>query len=193
MQSPLKLRPYSQVSHHPPVSAFHVCHPGAGVNLCAAEQPRPHFNGLSVEVLRDGLWTLSMERWGETYNLNAPSLCMRLLPVPGVEWAGVVHVVCANSGLEAKIQFQPRIIPGTQQHCVSGAIRHVSMSRQHALALLTARSTPRCHAALLPLARCCTRFAGAGRTASSQRTGAMAQNACCLLRSLLVTCRLPPA
>jgi len=111
------------VSHHPPISAFYVCHPLVGANLSAAEQPRPHFSGLSVDVVREGLWTLTLDRSRETYHLNAPSLCMRLLPVPGVEWAGVVRVVCAESGLEAKLEFHPRVMPGTQQHFVTGVIR----------------------------------------------------------------------
>jgi hypothetical protein len=122
------------VSHHPPVSALHVCHPGSGASLCVAEQPKPHFSGLCVEVVRDGLWTLTLDRWRETYLLNAPSLCMRLLPVPGVEWAGVVNIACAESGLDAKLEFHPRIMPGTQQHCVSGVIRraHLNGHNQHA-------------------------------------------------------------
>ena len=117
-----------QVSHHPPVSAFHVCHPGVGVDMSAAEQPRPHFNGLSVDVVREGAWTLTVDRWRETYHLNAPSLCMRLLPVPGVEWTGTVHIACAESSLEAKLEFHPRVMPGTQQHSVSGVIRCVRSS-----------------------------------------------------------------
>ena len=117
-----------QVSHHPPVSAFHVCHPGVGVDMSAAEQPRPHFNGLSVDVVREGAWTLTVDRWRETYHLNAPSLCMRLLPVPGVEWTGTVKITCAESSLEAKLEFHPRVMPGTQQHSVSGVIRCVPSS-----------------------------------------------------------------
>ena len=122
---PRSQAPRAQVSHHPPVSAFHLCHPGVGVDLSAAEQPRPHFNGLSVDVVREGVWTLTVDRWRETYHLNAPSLCMRLLPVPGVEWTGIVLITCAQSSLEAKLEFHPRIMPGTQQHSVSGVIRCV--------------------------------------------------------------------
>ncbi len=156
------------MSHHPPVSALHVCHPGSGASLCVAEQPKPHFSGLCVEVVRDGLWTLTLDRWRETYLLNAPSLCMRLLPVPGVEWAGVVNIACAESALDAKLEFHPRIMPGTQQHCVSGVIRCAPLPQS---ACLPADVTT---TALTPQARCCTRCAGAGRTASSQRTGARA-------------------
>jgi hypothetical protein len=130
------------------VSALHVCHPGAGASLCAAEQPKPHFSGLCVEVVRDGLWTLTLDRWRETYLLNAPSLCMRLLPVPGVEWAGVVNIACAESGLDAKLEFHPRVMPGTQQHCVGGVIRCAPLAAMHdqPACLLTARLYHSSHA-----------------------------------------------
>ncbi len=39
-----------QVSHHPPVTAFHQCLHAARVMLTGAEQPRPRFTGLNVEV-----------------------------------------------------------------------------------------------------------------------------------------------
>lgn len=113
----------AQVSHHPPVSAFHLCHPAASATLCAAEQPRPRFNGLAVDVAREGSWTLRLGRAGETYRLNAPELCLRLLPVPGAEWGGDVRVVCEASGLDAKITLHPRVLPGTRQHGVSGWVR----------------------------------------------------------------------
>ena len=146
-----------------------MCCPAAGVDLSAAEQPRPHFNGLSVDVVREGQWTLTVDRWRETYHLNAPSLCMRLLPAPGVEWAGTVHIVCAQTGLETKLEFHPRVMPGMQQHSVSGAIRcassahgvHIADRRLAPLAL----TPPLCLAALLQRAQC-TRCADAGPTAS---------------------------
>jgi hypothetical protein len=110
------------VLHHPPVSALHLCLPGVAC-VSAAEQPRPRFSGLAVDVAREGAWTLTLPRWGETYALNAPALCMRLLPVPGAEWAGVMQVECRDSGLAAKLHFRPRVMPGTQQHGVTGSVR----------------------------------------------------------------------
>lgn len=112
------------MSHHPPVTAF--CHGLAGSSgaiLCGAEQPRPRFTGLNVEVARQGAWVLELPAVGETYLLNAPSLSFRLLPTPGAEWVSAVHIACAASGLQASIHFHPRLLPGTPWHCVTGNVR----------------------------------------------------------------------
>ena len=102
-----------------------MCHPAAGASLAGSEQPRPFFNGLAVDVAREGPWALTLRRWGETYALNAPSLCMRLLPAPGAEWAGSVRLACAANDLTASLDFHPRVLPGTKQHGVSGTVRRV--------------------------------------------------------------------
>jgi hypothetical protein len=111
------------------VSAFFLCQPGSGATLCAAECPKPRFNGFAVDVAREGAWALALPRAGELYRLNAPSLCLRLLPVPGAEWAGAVRLACAASGVDAKLAFHPRVLPGTQQHTVSGSVKYGCCAR----------------------------------------------------------------
>ena len=107
------------------MTAFHLhCpHGGGGASLAGSEQPRPYFTGLAIDVAREGPWALTLPAHGEVYRLNAPTLCLRLLPVPGAEWTGAVRVACDASSLAAKLDFHPRIMPGMQQHGVGGDVR----------------------------------------------------------------------
>ena len=42
---------------------------------------------------------------GETYEMNAPNLLIRFLPMPGVDWAGNVRIRCPENGLEAELGY----------------------------------------------------------------------------------------
>ena len=111
-----------QVSHQPPVTAFYLHCPG-GATLAGSELARPYFTGLAIDIAREGLWALTMPAHGEMYRLNAPTLSLRLLPLPGVEWTGAVNVSCDGSPLAATLDFYPRTMFNMQQHGVGGDVR----------------------------------------------------------------------
>lgn len=58
-----------------------------------------------MEVVIKGERRLNLLSHGESYELDAPALVIKLLPVPGTEWSGVVRIRCRKSGLEAEICY----------------------------------------------------------------------------------------
>ncbi|XP_078434330.1 oxysterol-binding protein-related protein 4C-like [Wolffia australiana] len=51
---------------------------------------------------------MKLTNFGESYEMNSPSMVINLLPVPGAEWAGKVSIVCRESGLEAELRYHQR-------------------------------------------------------------------------------------
>jgi oxysterol-binding protein-related protein 9/10/11 len=84
-----------QVSHHPPVSAYHIENRALGLTLYGHNQTKVRFLGNSVEVGFGGQRTLKLRGpWGEEeYSITIPSLCFRgiLVGSKGSEWAGLVR------------------------------------------------------------------------------------------------------
>jgi oxysterol-binding protein-related protein 8 len=111
-----------QVSHRPPVSALHATHAAGDVELVWCQHPAPRFHGASIEATVRGKRLLRLPKLGETYELGCPSLLIRLLPAPSVEWAGDVRVACRESGLEAELTYcRSRSFLGIGR-CVKGRI-----------------------------------------------------------------------
>ncbi|CAO2211529.1 unnamed protein product [Urochloa humidicola] len=114
-----------QVSHRPPVSALHATAAGGDVRLVWCQSPVPKFHGASIEAAVRGGRELRLPRHGERYELDCPNLLIRLLPSPSVEWSGDVGVVCADSGLEARLSFcrsKSFLGFGGDARCVRGRI-----------------------------------------------------------------------
>lgn len=115
-----------QVSHHPPLTAFHVeGHTGAGsFRHYGSSAAEPIFRGNTVEVrmvANPGGTVLALEDGSEeVYRVTAlPSLCLR--GVLGIgrsfcEWVGELHIECASSGLVGKLAFAPAKWFGTGGH-----------------------------------------------------------------------------
>ncbi|XP_078443968.1 oxysterol-binding protein-related protein 4B-like isoform X2 [Wolffia australiana] len=116
-----------QVSHHPPVSALHATDSEANVELVWCQSPLPRFNGSGVEAVIKGYRRLNLLSHGESYELTAPSLVMKLLPMPGAEWNGTVHIRCLESGLQAELRYHRRSAVlglGGSSSAVHGRIFH---------------------------------------------------------------------
>jgi oxysterol-binding protein-related protein 8 len=114
-----------QVSHRPPVSALHATDAAGHVDLVWCQHPVPRFHGASIEAAVGGKRLLRLPKLGETYELGCPSLLIRLLPAPSVEWSGDVRVACRESGLEAQLTYcrsRSFLGIGGDARCVKGRI-----------------------------------------------------------------------
>ena len=58
-----------------------------------------------MEASIRGYRRLNILRHGETYEMDVPALVIKLLPMPGSEWTGVVRILCNESGLEAELRY----------------------------------------------------------------------------------------
>jgi len=122
-----------QVSHHPPLTAFHVeGHAGGGAfRHYGSSGAVPIFRGNTVEVrmvANPGGTVLTLEDGTEeVYRVKGlPSLCLR--GVLGIgrsfcEWAGELHIECVTSGLVGKVAFAAAKWFGTGgYHRVQGTV-----------------------------------------------------------------------
>uniref|UniRef100_A0A6T8P3H6 Oxysterol-binding protein n=1 Tax=Hemiselmis andersenii TaxID=464988 RepID=A0A6T8P3H6_HEMAN len=91
-----------QVSHHPPISAFHFVNRKAGWSLHAVIRPKSKFLGNSAASLMEGEGILVLHELGEEYHITFPSYYVRglLLGTMRMEMAGDVKITCQKTGLE---------------------------------------------------------------------------------------------
>lgn len=98
-----------QVSHHPPISAFHAESPAARWTFSGSVHPKLRFWGPSVEIAPKGLLSLTLHRFGETYTWNNVTCSVHNLVMGKmyIEHSGVVDIACHPSGLRARLEFKP--------------------------------------------------------------------------------------
>jgi hypothetical protein len=111
--NPIGLYFAEQVSHHPPVSAFHYSDRGGGVVVWGHVEMRSRFYGNSVAALMDHENTkvnLELTPLGETYEFNFPDLYGRGVFIGSLtsEICGTVRCSCMQTGVTAEIQFHPK-------------------------------------------------------------------------------------
>mmetsp|Transcript_15582 Transcript_15582/g.30766 ORF Transcript_15582/g.30766 Transcript_15582/m.30766 type:complete len:414 (-) Transcript_15582:54-1295(-) len=96
-----------QVSHHPPISAFHFVNRKAGWSLHAVIRPKSKFLGNSAASIMEGEGTLVLHELGEEYQITFPSYYVRglLLGTMRMEIAGDVSITCKKLGLEMVGKF----------------------------------------------------------------------------------------
>ncbi|KAI4344451.1 hypothetical protein L6164_011678 [Bauhinia variegata] len=112
-----------QVSHHPPVAALHATDKEQNIEMIWCQHPNPKFNGTSVEAQVHGKRELKLLNHGESYEMNSPSLFIRVLPVPGIEWIGNVNISCQESGLVAELCYRSSFLGiGGKQRLIKGKI-----------------------------------------------------------------------
>ncbi|KAI3775279.1 hypothetical protein L1987_49850 [Smallanthus sonchifolius] len=95
-----------QVSHHPPVSALHATNEKDNIEMTMCQYAIPKFNGTCIETRVLGKRQLKLLNKGESYVMNSPSLVIKFLPVPDVEWLGNVTIKCQETGLEAHLCYK---------------------------------------------------------------------------------------
>eukprot|EP00117_Sycon_ciliatum_P032512 scpid49945/ scgid25193/ Oxysterol-binding protein-related protein 11 len=111
-----------QVSHHPPVSAFHVS--ARGLSLTADVTCKSKFLGMSAGVDISGQGCLTVSAHNEDYIFTFPSVyCRSILTNPWLEFNGRVKVTCPQSAYQATITFPAKPSYGDEYNKVSAEIR----------------------------------------------------------------------
>ncbi|KAL4703732.1 hypothetical protein ACJJTC_016739 [Scirpophaga incertulas] len=138
-----------QVSHHPPVSAFHADSPHFVFH--GSVHPKLKFCGKSVEIQPKGHVTVELPRWGEAYTTGLWRWCATAAPACAPTWpssrAGFnnrdLHrvdgfIVDAN---KKKLRF----LYGKWTECVKvcSAAAHERWAREHEDAPAPAQHTPK--------------------------------------------------
>lgn len=97
-----------QVSHHPPISAFHVSNRKDGYTITCALLSRSKYGGNSVSAILDGKAKLYLNKRGETYTLTMPYANCRgiLLGSLCLELGGKVEIECTNTGCKCELDFK---------------------------------------------------------------------------------------
>ncbi|KAL1022912.1 hypothetical protein UPYG_G00034110 [Umbra pygmaea] len=113
-----------QVSHHPPVSAFHA----EGLNndfvFHGSIYPKLKFWGKSVEAEPKGIITLELPKYNEAYTWTNPTCCVHNIIVGQlwIEQYGNVEVINHKTGERCCLNFKPCGLFGKELHKVEGYI-----------------------------------------------------------------------
>ncbi|KAJ8795617.1 hypothetical protein J1605_002379 [Eschrichtius robustus] len=125
------------VSHHPPVSAFHVSNRKDGFCISGSITAKSRFYGNSLSALLDGKATLTFLNRVEDYTLTMPyAHCKGILyGTMTMELGGRVTIECEKNNFQAELEFKLKPFFGgsTSLNQVSGKIT----SGEEVLARLT--------------------------------------------------------
>nr|XP_015100315.1 oxysterol-binding protein-related protein 5 isoform X4 [Vicugna pacos]XP_031546906.1 oxysterol-binding protein-related protein 5 isoform X4 [Vicugna pacos] len=115
-----------QVSHHPPVSAFHVSNRKDGFCISGSITAKSRFYGNSLSALLDGKATLTFLNRAEDYTLTMPyAHCKGILyGTMTLELGGRVTIECEKNHLRAELEFKLKPFFGgsTSINQISGKI-----------------------------------------------------------------------
>jgi len=100
-----------QVSHHPPVTAFHAdsTDSSSGWKYYGTVNPKTKFWGKSIEVYPKGTLTLELNKFNEVYTWQTVTCCVHNIIVGKLwfEYYGTMEIVCHQTGYKAVINFKP--------------------------------------------------------------------------------------
>ncbi|TNN15308.1 Oxysterol-binding protein-related protein isoform 2 [Schistosoma japonicum] len=111
-----------QVSHHPPITAFHV--ESNSYNLRATVQFKLRFWGKSIEVQPKGLITLELFPFNESYTWQNVNLTVHniLMGKMWVEHTGTLQITNHTLGLYCHLEFHPSNLLGQGCNRVTGEL-----------------------------------------------------------------------
>uniref|UniRef100_A0A3Q3WV55 Oxysterol-binding protein n=1 Tax=Mola mola TaxID=94237 RepID=A0A3Q3WV55_MOLML len=114
-----------QVSHHPPVSAFHAESLTGDFVFHGSIYPKLKFWGKSVEAEPKGTITLELLRHNEAYTWSNPHCCVHniILGKLWIEQYGTVEIVNHSTGDKCVLNFKPCGMFGKELHKVEGYIQ----------------------------------------------------------------------
>ncbi|XP_075895521.1 oxysterol-binding protein-related protein 1 isoform X2 [Nelusetta ayraudi] len=124
-----------QVSHHPPVSAFHAEGLKREFVFHGSIYPKLKFWGKSVEAEPKGVITLELPNHDEAYTWTNPTCCVHNIIVGQlwIEQYGNMEVVNHRTGDRCFLNFKPCGLFGKELHKVEGYILDRSKKKQCAL------------------------------------------------------------
>lgn len=113
-----------QVSHHPPVSAFHAEGLQKDFVFHGSIYPKLKFWGKSVEAEPKGIMTLELPKYNEAYTWTNPTCCVHNIIVGQlwIEQYGNVELINHRSGEKCFLTFKPCGFFGKELHKVEGYI-----------------------------------------------------------------------
>ncbi|XP_071343033.1 oxysterol-binding protein-related protein 1 isoform X2 [Trachinotus anak] len=124
-----------QVSHHPPVSAFHAEGLKKDFVFHGSIYPKLKFWGKSVEAEPKGIITLELPKYNEAYTWTNPTCCVHNIIVGQlwIEQYGNVEVINHRTGERCFLNFKPCGLFGKELHKVEGYILDKSKKKLCAL------------------------------------------------------------
>ncbi|KAF3691175.1 Oxysterol-binding protein-related protein 1 [Channa argus] len=124
-----------QVSHHPPVSAFHAEGLKQDFVFHGSIYPKLKFWGKSVEAEPKGIITLELPKSNEAYTWTNPTCCVHNIIVGQlwIEQYGNVEVINHRTGEKCCLNFKPCGLFGKELHKVEGYILDKSKKKLCAL------------------------------------------------------------
>ncbi|KAM6963326.1 oxysterol-binding protein-related protein 1 [Aplochiton taeniatus] len=124
-----------QVSHHPPVSAFHAEGIKKDFVFHGSIYPKLKFWGKSVEAEPKGIITLELPKYNEAYTWTNPTCCVHNIIVGQlwIEQYGNMEVINHTTGERCCLNFKPCGLFGKELHKVEGYILDKSKKKVCAL------------------------------------------------------------
>ncbi|XP_051803234.1 oxysterol-binding protein-related protein 1 isoform X2 [Acanthochromis polyacanthus] len=124
-----------QVSHHPPVSAFHAEGLKQDFVFHGSIYPKLKFWGKSVEAEPKGIITLELPKYNEAYTWTNPTCCVHNIIVGQlwIEQYGNMEVINHRTGERCCLNFKPCGLFGKELHKVEGYILDKSKKKLCAL------------------------------------------------------------
>ncbi|XP_029013033.1 oxysterol-binding protein-related protein 2-like [Betta splendens] len=120
-----------QVSHHPPVSAFHAESLAGDFVFHGSIYPKLKFWGKSVEAEPKGTITLELLKHSEVYTWSNPYCCVHniILGKLWIEQYGTVEIINHSTGDKCVLTFKPCGMFGKELHKVEGYIQDKSKKK----------------------------------------------------------------
>ncbi|KAL3841612.1 hypothetical protein ACJMK2_019727 [Sinanodonta woodiana] len=97
-----------QISHHPPISAFHVTNRQDGFNISGSILAKSKFYGNSLSAILDGTAKLTFLKRGEDYYITMPYAHCKgiLIGTLTMEMGGKVSINCPKTGYRCELDFK---------------------------------------------------------------------------------------
>jgi hypothetical protein len=116
-----------QISHHPPISAFHVTNRQDGFNINGCILAKSKFYGNSISAILEGVANLTFLERGEDYLITMPYAHCKgiLLGTLTMEMGGKVTLDCPKTGYHCDLDFKlkPFFGNGESANRITGCIR----------------------------------------------------------------------
>ncbi|CAJ0923643.1 unnamed protein product [Ranitomeya imitator] len=114
-----------QVSHHPPISAFHAEGLNKDFIFQGSIYPKLKFWGKSVEAEPRGTITLELLKHKDVYTWTNPTCCVHnvIIGKLWIEQYGTVEIINHSTGEKCVLNFKPCGLFGKELHRVEGYIQ----------------------------------------------------------------------
>ncbi|KAG7323610.1 hypothetical protein KOW79_013312 [Hemibagrus wyckioides] len=121
-----------QVSHHPPISAFHSESLIQDFQFHGSIYPKLKFWGKSVEAEPKGTMTLELSKHKEAYTWTNPMCCVHnvIIGKLWIEQYGTVEIINHSTGEKCVLNFKPCGMFGKELHRVEGHIQDKSKKKR---------------------------------------------------------------